>query len=72
MTTYRVGNHQPCLPITSAHAGCGYCDGSLTLQPAADWACEHCKPLLAAVRGEGDWILMHRRARRAKTGRAMP
>lgn len=56
--------NQPCLPIVAAFPGCGYCDRPLTMQPAGDWACEHCKPLLAAVRTDSDWIFMHRRARR--------
>lgn len=41
-------NH-PVLPLQTRGARCGYCERPLTLQPAGDWACAHCKPLLAKV-----------------------
>ena len=46
---------QPVLPLQTRGVRCGYCERPLTLQPAGDWACAHCKPLLAKVRDVEDY-----------------
>jgi Zn finger protein HypA/HybF involved in hydrogenase expression len=38
------------LALVQAGARCGYCDRELTKQPAGDYACPRCRPLLAEVR----------------------
>lgn len=57
-------SEQPHLPFVGVTL-CGYCNTALTQQPAGDWKCERCKPGLAAIVTEADWIAFHRAAREA-------
>lgn len=50
------------LPLEGASL-CGYCDRPLVLQDAGDWACAHCRPLLARVRNIEEWARFQRDVR---------
>ena len=54
---------QTCLPLEGA-TRCGYCSRRLVLQPAGDWACARCRPLLAQVRTVQDWARFQREVKR--------
>ncbi len=40
---------------------CGYCLRPLVLQPAGDWACDHCRSALAQIRTVEEFAAFQRR-----------
>lgn len=45
---------------------CGYCDEPLTQMPEGDWACAGCRPHLARISTEAEWLAFHRSAARRR------
>lgn len=60
--------NQLVLPIPVAGC-CGYCHGPLVLQPAGDAACPDCRPRLAQISTDLEWVAFHRSARRRRKDR---